>query len=423
MAQPEQVLTQCSVVVDAGKIAAVLPTDEAKRRFNATTEYHLPDYVLMPGLVNTHGHGAMSLLRGFADDLPLQEWLSDHIWPTEERWVGEEFVRDGTELAMAEMLLSGTTCFSDMYFFPDQVAACARKAGMKTQVAFPVVEFPSSWARTAEQYIHKGLELYDEYKTDALVDIAFGPHAIYTVSDDTLIKVISLTGELDTAIQIHLHETAQEIADAVGKDGCRPLEKLHRLGALSPQTQCVHMTQISDADIELLVHTGAHVLHCPQSNMKLASGFCPTAQLLDNGINVALGTDGAASNNSLNLFAAMNLAALIAKGFSGDPATLNANQALTMATINGARGLGRGEEMGSIEVGKAADLITIDMATIQTQPLYNPLSQLVNSDCSRRVSNVWVDGQLLVADGELQTLSQAEIINKARYWQSKIAGA
>ncbi|HAD07890.1 MAG TPA: TRZ/ATZ family hydrolase [Porticoccaceae bacterium] len=416
-----KVLEGCTAVINNGKIAAILPDREARRRFSATEEYHLPNCALMPGLVNTHGHGAMSLLRGLADDLPLHPWLNDHIWPTEGRWVSEEFVRDGTELAIAEMLLSGTTCFSDMYFFPDQVAAVARHAGIKAQVAFPVLEFPSAWARSAEEYIHKGLALYDDVKDDSLISIAFGPHAPYTVTDETLQKVVALAGELDAAIHIHLHETAGEVEEALASEGRRPLDKLLAFGALGPQTQCAHMTQVSPSDLETLQRTGAHVLHCPHSNMKLASGFCPTQELLEAGVNVALGTDGAASNNGLSLFSAMNLASLIAKGLTGNASALGAKQSLAMATFNGARALDREAETGSIETGKAADLIAVDLSALQSQPLYNPLSQLVYTDCSRQVSHVWVNGRLLVAEGKLQTLDHDQLIDKARYWQQKIS--
>ncbi len=418
----DSVLTGCSVVIRDQRITAVLPTDEARLRFSADREYSLPDALLMPGLINTHSHSAMSLLRGFADDMPLHQWLNDHIWPTEGRWVSDEFVRDGTELAMAEMLLSGITCFADMYFFPDQVARTLRKTGMRGQVTFPILEFPSAWARDADEYIHKGLSLYDECKSDTLINVAFGPHAPYTVGDEALRKVVALAGELDAGIQIHLHETAQEIDDALAADGRRPLDRLLQLGALSPLTQCVHMTQVNEADIATLQRTGAHVLHCPQSNMKLGNGFCPTSQLLAAGVNVALGTDGAASNNSLNLFAAMNLAALIAKGATGDATAVSATQALAMATCNGAKALGMDDQIGTIEAGMAADLIAINMSSLYSQPLYNPLSQLIYTDCARQVSHVWVNGRLLVNDGVLQTMDQREIISKAKYWQDKITG-
>ena len=422
MTLPVSVISGCSVVVNKQRIIAILPSDEALLRYCADTQHLLPDSLLMPGLVNTHGHGAMSLLRGFADDLPLQEWLEDHIWPAEGRLVSEEFVRDGMELAMAEMLLSGTTCFADMYFFPDQVAASVRKAGMRAQVCFPILEFASAWARDADEYIHKGLGLYDDCKNDALIEVAFGPHALYTVSDATLGKVVALAGELEAPIQIHLHETSEEVSTAIANDGCRPLAKLQRLGGLSPLTQCAHMTQLDQADISALQVSGAHVLHCPQSNMKLGSGFCPAQQLIEADINVALGTDGAASNNSLSLFATMNLAALIAKGKTGDPAAISAQQTLLMGTINGAKALGLGDEIGTIEAGKAADLIAVDLSSIQTQPLYNPLSQLVYTDCSRQVSHVWVNGNLLVSEGQLLKLDQNEIINKAKYWRNQING-
>ena len=416
-----KVLSDCSVAIHEGRIAAILPEREARRRFHGAEEYQLPSCALMPGLVNTHGHGAMSLLRGLADDLPLHTWLNDHIWPTEGRWVSEEFVRDGTELAIAEMLLTGTTLFSDMYFFPDQVVAAARRAGIKAQVAFPILEFPTAWARDAEEYIHKGLALYDDLRNDAQISIAFGPHAPYTVADKTFQKIVSLAGELDAAIHIHLHETADEVETALAREGHRPLDKLLNFGALGPQTQCAHMTQISGSDLEALQRTGAHVLHCPHSNMKLASGFCPTQDLLNAGVNVALGTDGAASNNGLSLFSAMSLASLIAKGQTGDPSALDAPQSLAMATINGARALDREAETGSIEIGKAADLIAVDLSALHSQPLYNPLSQLVYTDCSRQVSHVWVNGRLLVAEGKLLTLDHDQLIDKARYWQRKIS--
>jgi 5-methylthioadenosine/S-adenosylhomocysteine deaminase len=420
MTAPRTVLTECSVVICNGIIDAILPNAEAQLHYAAKNEYLLPDSILMPGLINTHCHGAMTLFRGLADDLPLQKWLEDYIWPAEERWVSEEFVSDGTDLAIAEMLLNGITCFADMYFFPDQIAASIRKSGIRAQVSFPVLDFPSAWARNADEYIHKGLELYDEYSSDALTDIAFGPHATYTVSDDALHKIFALAGELEAAIQIHLHETEIEVAGAVAKDGLRPLDKLLDFGGLSTLTQCVHMTQLNDSDIDILGRTGAHVLHCPRSNMKLASGFCPTNKLIAADINVALGTDGSASNNGLNLFAEMNMAALINKGLSGDPEVINAEQALRLATINGAKALGLAEKTGSIEVSKAADLIAIDMSNIASQPLYNPLSHLVYTDCARQVSHVWVNGELLVNEGQLTTLDRKDLLARASYWQTKI---
>lgn len=414
------VLRDCSIAIHEGKIIALLPCGEAQQRFSAVKQYDLPDSLLTPGLINAHGHAGMSLLRGYADDQSLHTWLNESIWPAESRWMSEEFVHDGAELAIAEMLLSGTTYFSDMYFFPDQTARAARSNGIKCQLAFPVLEFPSAWARNADEYIHKGLALRDEFRDDTRISIAFGPHAPYTVNDPALEKIATLAGELDAPIQIHLHESADEVAQSIADHGQRPIERLSKLGLLSPLTQCVHMTQLTDSDIALLAKSGSHVIHCPESNLKLGSGFCPIEALQKAGINIALGTDSAASNNDLNLLGEARTAALIAKGVSGNPERLPAHEALEMATINSARALGIDAETGSIEVGKAADLVAINLANIPSQPLYNALSQLIYTDSARHISHTWVDGKPLVEDGQLLNIDQRELISKAQYWQTKI---
>lgn len=415
------VLRECSIAVHAGKILALLPAAEAQKRFTVERQYDLPNSLIIPGLINAHGHSAMSLLRGYADDQSLHTWLNESIWPAEAQWMSEEFVRNGSELAIAEMLLSGTTCFSDMYFFPDQTARAARSSGIKCQLAFPVLEFPSAWARNADEYIHKGLALRDEYRDDPRISIAFGPHAPYTVNDSALEKIALLAGELDAPIQIHLHESAQEVEQSIADKGCRPIERLSKLGLLSPLTQCVHMTQVIDSDIALLTASGSHVIHCPESNLKLGSGFCPVDQLQKAGVNVALGTDGAASNNDLNLLGEAKTAAMIAKGISANPEVLPAHEALELATINAARALGIDQNTGSIETGKAADLVAIDLSGILTQPLYNVFSQLIYTDSTRHLTHTWVDGQLLVENGQLLTIDKANVLNQARAWQRKIS--
>ena len=414
------VLRDCSIAIHEGKIIALLPFGEAQQRFNAAKRYDLPDSLLIPGLINAHGHAGMSLLRGYADDQSLHTWLNESIWPAESRWMSEEFVHDGAALAIAEMLLGGTTCFSDMYFFPNQTARAARSNGIKCQLAFPVLEFPSAWARNADEYIHKGLELRDEFRDDTRISIAFGPHAPYTVNNPALEKIVTLAGELDAPIQIHLHESADEVAQSIADYGQRPIERINKLGLLSPLTQCVHMTQLIDSDIALLTESGSHVIHCPESNLKLGSGFCPIEALQKAGINIALGTDSAASNNDLNLLGEARTAALIAKGVSGNPELLPAHEALELATINSARALGIDGETGSIEVGKAADLVAINLANITSQPLYNAFSQLMYTDSARHISHTWVDGELLVEDGQLLNIDQSELINKAQHWQTKI---
>lgn len=420
---PEKRLYEnCSLAIRDGIITAILPSNEARNRFTATEELQLGEQLLVPGLINTHNHAAMSLLRGFADDYPLMTWLEKHIWPAEQQWVSPEFVTDGTRLAMAEMLRSGTTTFSDQYFFPEATAAAAREAGMRAQIAFPVIDFPNNWSRNGFDAIEKGLALRDDYRSHHRIGLAFAPHAPYTVGDETLKKIAIYADELGMSVQMHLHETAGEVERAVADTGQRPTERLHRLGLLSPQFLAVHMTALNDSDIALIQKTGAHISHCPRSNLKLASGFSPVAKMLEAGINVSIGTDGAASNNGLDMLAETNTAALLAKAVSGQADALPAHQALAMATINGARALGIDDVTGSIEVGKAADLCAIDLSALEQQPLHDPLSQLIYTANGHHVRNVWVAGKQLLKDRELTTLNEEELKQRAANWRDRIAG-
>jgi 5-methylthioadenosine/S-adenosylhomocysteine deaminase len=414
------VLENYSIALTGDRISALLPTEEA-RAIRAKEVLDLPGHALLPGLINCHGHAAMSLLRGYADDQPLMPWLEEHIWPAEEAHVSAQFVGDGTELAIAEMIRSGTTTFSDMYFFPNVCAATAQRLGMRCQITFPIFDFPTAWGTDADDYIRKGLALRDDFKHSELISVVFGPHAPYTVCEANLAKVATLAAELDAPVHIHLHETAGEVLLAVEQTGERPLDTLHRLGLLGPRTQCVHMTDLGDQDIALLVTTGAHVVHCPQSNMKLASGTCQVSTLLERGVNVALGTDSAASNNDLNLFGEMQSAALLAKLHSRDATALPAADALAMATINGARAMGQEDRIGSLEVGKQADLIAVDLSGPETQPLYHPLSQLVYACNGSQVSHSWVAGEALMADRELARIDLQALTKHITKWQQKIA--
>ncbi|WP_226702662.1 TRZ/ATZ family hydrolase [Microbulbifer elongatus] len=418
----KRVYENCSLAIDNGTIRAILPSLEARNRFDAREEHQLHNQLLIPGLVNTHNHAAMSLLRGFADDRPLMTWLEKHIWPTEKQWVGPEFVADGTRLAMAEMLRSGTTTFSDQYFFPEATAAAAREAGMRAQIAFPIIDFPNNWSRNGADAIEKGLALRDDYRSHSRIGLAFAPHAPYTVGDETLRKIAIYADELGMAVQMHLHETAAEVEKAIAETGIRPTQRLHDLGLLSPQMLCVHMTAVDDSDIALLQKTGTHIAHCPRSNLKLASGFTPIARLLEAGINVSIGTDGAASNNGLDMLTETNTAALLAKAVSGQADAVPAHQALAMATINGARALGIDDVTGSLEVGKAADLCAIDLSELEQQPLHDPLSQLIYTANGHNVRNVWVAGKLLLKDRGLMTLNEEEVRQRAGVWRDRIAG-
>jgi 5-methylthioadenosine/S-adenosylhomocysteine deaminase len=414
-----EVLSDHSLAISGDRIAALLPREQA-REIGATRVLELPEHVLLPGLVNAHGHAAMTLLRGYADDKPLMPWLEQHIWPLEAAHVSADFVRDGAELAITEMIRSGTTTFSDMYFFPDACAEVAQRLGMRCQITFPILDFPTVWARDADEYISKGLALRDAAKHRDLVTVGFGPHAPYTVSEPNLVKVATLAAELDAAVQIHLHETRAEVLLAVEQNGERPLETLHRLGLLGPRTQCVHMVDLGDRDIDLLGETGAHVVHCPQSNMKLASGACPVRKLLAQGVNVAMGTDSAASNNDLNLFGEMQTAAMLAKLQAMDATALPAADALAMATLGGARALGLEDRIGSLEVGKQADLVAVDLGQPETQPVYHPLSQLVYACNGSQVTHSWIAGAPVMEDRRLTRADLAALRARVRAWRDRI---
>ncbi len=415
------VLEHHSIAIKEGDIVDILPTNEATKRYDANHGINLPEHIVTPGLINAHGHAAMSLFRGMADDTPLQEWLEHHIWPAEGLWVSEDFVRDGTQLAIAEMLRSGTTTFSDMYFFPNIVAKTASEAGMRVQITFPVFDFPTIWGQDPDDYIRKGLTVRDDFKHSELVNVVFGPHAPYTVNDEALKKVAMLAAELDIAIHIHTHETQQEVEDSLKLHGQRPISRLNELGILGPRTQLVHMTALNMEDIALVQASGAHVIHCPQSNMKLASGFCPTQQLIEQDINIAIGTDSAASNNSLNMFAEMQTAALLAKVVSGNAAAMDDWQAFEAATLGGAKALSLDNQVGSLEIGKQADIIAIDFSAIEQQPVYEPISQLVYTHCGHLVTHSWIHGQQVMADRQLTNLDLHELHNKAGQWRDNIA--
>ncbi len=416
----KKVFEHCSVAIDKGQILAILPNDHAADQYHPRELVDLPEHIVMPGLVNAHGHAAMTLLRGYADDLPLQTWLERHIWPAESKWVCPEFVADGATLAIAEMLASGTTCFSDMYFFPEECARVAFEMGIRAQMAFPVLDFPTNWGADADDYIHKGLMLADTYRSNALVNIGFGPHAPYTVSDAALTRIAVLADEMQAPIQIHLHETSQEVADAMRTTGKRPIRRLMDLGLLTPATQCVHMTQINEDDIALLSQSGASVIHCPTSNYKLASGVCPTPRLLAAGVPLGLGTDGAASNNSVNLWGDITLAALSAKISADDARALSAHDTLFAATLGGAKALGLGDKVGSLEPGKQADLTALSVNDLGATPLYDVASHLVYNNRNLTTTHTWVNGRALFREGRFTQLDVGVVRAKARHWQHQI---
>ncbi|MBM7060836.1 TRZ/ATZ family hydrolase [Pseudomonas sp. UL073] len=405
-----------------GRIVLLAPREEAM--LHATKEIReLPGCLLSPGLINAHGHAAMSLFRGLADDLPLMTWLQDHIWPAEARWVDEEFVRDGTELAIAEQLKGGISCFSDMYFFPEIASELVHKSGIRAQMCIPVLDFPTPGARDADEALRKGLKLFDDLKQHPRIKVAFGPHAPYSVSDDKLESVRMLAEELDAGIHMHVQETAFEVQQSLELHGVRPMARLARLGLLGPRFQAVHMTQVDDEDLAMLVESNSSVIHCPESNLKLASGFCPVERLWNAGVNVAVGTDGAASNNDLDLLGETRTAALLAKAVAGSATALDAHRALRMATLNGARALGLDEQTGSLELGKLADLVAFDLSRLAQQPVYDPVSQLIYASSRDCVQHLWVGGKQLLDHGQLTRLDEQRILATARSWGERIAAA
>ena len=418
----DAVLASHAVVVRDGLIEAVLPAAEADRRFPSYEKISLHGHALIPGLVNAHTHAAMSLMRGLADDLPLMRWLQEHVWPAEAKHVSPEFVRDGTALACAEMLLGGVTTFSDMYMFPEASLDAALAAGMRSVQGMIVIEFPTAYASDPEDYFRKGLDLRDRRGGEPLASFCFAPHAPYTVSDSSLRKIATLAAELDVPVHIHMHETADEVERSLAEHGVRPLERLARLGLLGPNLIAVHAVHLQAEEIAALARHGASVVHCPSSNLKLASGFCPVEELRRQGVNIALGTDGAASNNRLDLFQEMRTAALLAKAVANDAQALPARAALRAATLGGAQALGLGKKTGSLVAGKAADLTAVRLASPRLEPVYDPVSHLVYAAGREDVSDVWVAGRRLVAEGRLLDPPDA-LDTRIEMWQNAISVA
>lgn len=415
-----QILENHSLAIKDGKIQAILPTAKAKEKYQAANEETYAAHAVLPGFINSHTHSAMNIFRGLADDLELMDWLNNHIWPAEGQWVSQELVYDGSLLAIAEMLRCGTTCFNDMYFFLGATAEAAELAGIRAHIGMTVIDVPTAWAKTTDEYFKKALEFYQQYKNHERITATLAPHSTYTVSIENLIKVKDIADEYKLKTNIHLQEAPSEVEQSLQNHGKRPLQRLHEIGMLSPNLIAIHMTQLNDADFDILQETKPNIVHCPESNMKLVSGFCPVEKLTKLGINVALGTDGAASNNDLDMLGEMRSAAFLGKVTANDPKAVSAEAALKMATLNGAKALGIDHLTGSLTPGKAADFIAIDLGQIETQPLYHPISQIVYSTPRNQVTDVWVAGKQLLKNRQLLTLDEKELLNKAQVWRKKI---
>jgi len=416
------VLEDQDLIVDRGRIVALSPRDQTAQRYLATTTEDLPEHVLMPGLVNVHCHAGMALMRGIADDQTLQAWLENAIWPLESRWVGTELVRDGTLLACAEMLQAGITTFNDMYFFPEAAAEVVDECGIRASLGILAFDVPSAYGHDADDYLNKGLAVRDTLRDHPRLSFMLAPHAPYTVSDATFERVATLAAQTNLGIHIHVHETQSEVEQSLNQYGERPLQRLERLGILGPQTLAVHSVSLNDDDIATLARHNTHVAHCPTANLKLASGIARTLALQAAGVNIGLGTDGAAGNNRLDLLSEARLAGLLAKGTSGDASALPAHTLIYMATLGGARALGLSERIGSLEPGKQADLVAIRLDSAATQPVFDPASHLLYAAGREHVSDVWVDGESVVKKKQLARISQEFVYLRAKIWQNRLRG-
>ncbi len=415
------VLEEHALAVDGGRVLALLPLAQAHERYAPRERVSLPRHALIPGLVNAHTHNPMTLMRGLADDLPLMQWLQEHIWPAEARAMSPEYVRDGIELAVAEMLRGGTTCCNENYFFPDVQAETYRRLGFRAMVGLPFIEFPTAWAASRDEYFDKGLAVHDAFRGDPLIGTSLAPHAPYTVSDEAFQRIRVLSDQLDLPVHLHLHETAQEVDEARRERGARPFARMQALGLVNDHLIAVHMTQLSDAEIATCAEAGVSVVHCVESNLKLASGFCPAEKLRRAGVNLAIGTDGCASNNDLDMLGEMRSAALVAKAVSADARAMDAASTLRAATLGGARALGWEARIGSLEVGKQADLTAIDLGEIETQPLYDVISQIVYAAGRHQVSDVWIAGVRKLRGRSLVGIDAAEILDKAQRWRERLS--
>lgn len=415
-----QVLEHHGVLVEGEQIATIMTAGEARQAGAGSRVVELPGHVLMPGLINMHTHSPMTLLRGYADDVDLQHWLNDHIWPVETRYADAKFVTDGARLAVAEMIRSGTTCFNDNYFFPNEMARVALDAGMRAMIGLPLLEQASRWADDFGEYLSKGLAVAMEFEGLPLIRFTLAPHAPYSVSNSALERIVAVSREKGLRVHLHCLETRYDVDHSLGTYGLGPLDRLEQYGLLNDQLIAVHMTQLEDREIDLVAQRRVHVVHCPQSNLKLASGICPVAALISAGVNVSLGTDSAASNNNLDLIEEARFAALLAKGATSDATAVDAVQAVDMMTINGAIALGMKDEIGSIEPGKQADLCALNLADPQTQPVHNLFSQIVYAASSSQVSDVWIAGQRVMAERALRTVDESAVLASAEEWRHRL---
>jgi 5-methylthioadenosine/S-adenosylhomocysteine deaminase len=416
-----RVIEDGAVAVRGGRIVAIGKRADIERGYSAREVIDATGRVVMPGLINGHTHVPMTLFRGLADDLDLNEWLTKYIFPAEAKNVSEEFVRAGTRLGLAEMIRGGTTTYCDMYYFEDAVADETARAGLRGVLGETVIDFPVADNKTHEQAMAYTERFVAKWKNDKLITPAIAPHAPYTVSEEHLRDVAAFSKRTNAPIVIHVAETRKEVEDITRDHGASPFDYLARIGFLSDRVIAAHGVHVTDEEIGLIKRFGVGVVHNPQSNMKLASGVAPVPQYLRADVALGLGTDGAASNNDLSMWEEMDTAAKLHKVATFDPKVVTALEAVEMATVRGARALHMEREIGSIEEGKRADLIVVDMDDLNQVPLYNVYSQLVYATKAADVRTVVVEGRVLMRDRKLLTLDEDAIKRDARAWRERIA--
>lgn len=418
------VLVDHMLAIRGERIEAIAPAAALAQQHPQAPVEELPGHLLIPGLVNAHSHAAMTLLRGIGDDLPLRRWLEERIWPLERQLVSDEFVYDGALLACREMLLGGITCFSDMYFFPEATARAAQVMRMRAVLGIIVFEFPTAYGAGPGDYLSKGLALRDEMRDQPCLAFTLSPHAPYTTTDATLRRVASLAAELQLPVATHLHETADEIVESIAQHGMRPIERLEKLGLLGPEFIAIHGVHLNEQDMARLERAGATLAHCPHSNLKLASGVAPVGELARRGVNVAIGTDGAASNNRLDLLAEGRLAALLAKAATGDAAICDAHWILRAMTQAGADALGLGDRIGSLEAGKQADVVAVDLSALEYGPVHDPVATLIHAAGREAVTDVWIAGNRVVEgrqiSGSLSREAVGTVVGRSPLWHNRL---
>lgn len=414
------VITDGAIAVDGDRIVDLDKKTEILRKYTSKRTVEGRNRVLLPGLINTHTHAAMVYFRGLADDLPLKEWLEGHIWPAENHWLGPEFISDATELACLEMLKAGITTYNDMYFFGSSAALSAKKIGMRAVLGAGILDFPSASAKNAEEYLLNAENFSKEWKGDELIIPSIAPHAVYTCSSETFKKAKRLAERLGLYLHIHLSETEWEVKDSLSRFGKRPVEYLYDIGFLDSNVLAAHCVWLSDNEINIISEMKVGVSHCIESNLKLASGIAPVVKLINSNVKVSFGTDSAASNNDLNILGEMSTASKVHKAINNDPTVLDSKTVVKMATRWAAEVLGISDKIGTIEKGKIADVISINLKSPHLVPLYDIYSHIVYAAQPSDIEMVMVNGKMVVNNGRLLTADEDEILSKALRWGERI---